>query len=62
VERRRITHGDCDPQREANHSPLPPGSPLDLAVRVQAPLNMGILSHRESRVARFDTARKAIVL
>jgi hypothetical protein len=39
-----------------------PFSPIDIAVRVQAPLNMGILSHRESKVAKFDTARQQIVL
>jgi hypothetical protein len=31
-------------------------------VRVQAPLNMGILSHRESKVARFDQRKQQIVL
>ena len=31
-----------------------PYSPIDIAVRVQAPLNMGILSHRESKVAKFN--------
>ena len=39
-----------------------PYSPIDLAVRVQAPLNMGILSHRESKVARFDTQKQQIIL
>ncbi len=39
-----------------------PFSPVDLAVRVQAPLNMGILSHRESKVARFDAEKREIVL
>jgi predicted dehydrogenase len=39
-----------------------PYSPIDIAVRVQAPLNMGILSHRESKVARFDKAKQQIVL
>jgi predicted dehydrogenase len=39
-----------------------PFSPIDIAVRVQAPLNMGILSHRESKVAKFDKARQQIVL
>ena len=39
-----------------------PYSPIDIAVRVQAPLNMGILSHRESKVARFDKATGKIVL
>jgi predicted dehydrogenase len=39
-----------------------PYSPVDIAVRVQAPLNMAILSHRESKVARFDRQTKQIVL
>jgi predicted dehydrogenase len=39
-----------------------PYSPIDTAVRVQAPLNMGILSHRENKVARFDKAKQQIVL
>ncbi|MBN1588845.1 MAG: Gfo/Idh/MocA family oxidoreductase [Pirellulales bacterium] len=36
--------------------------PIEMAVRVQAPLSMGILSHRENKVARFDTAKQEIVL
>jgi predicted dehydrogenase len=39
-----------------------PYSPIDIAVRVQAPLNMGILSHRESKVARWDKQAQKIVL
>ena len=39
-----------------------PYCPIDLAVRVQAPLNMGILSHREGKVARFDKQKMAIVM
>jgi len=39
-----------------------PYSPIDIAVRVQAPLNMGILSHRESKVCRFDRAKQQIVM
>ena len=39
-----------------------PYSPIDIAVRVQAPLNMGILSHRASKVATFDKQTKTIVL
>lgn len=39
-----------------------PFSPIDIAVRVQAPLNMGILSHRENKVARFDRQRQTIIL
>ena len=39
-----------------------PYSPIDIAVRVQAPLNMAILSHRESKVCRFDKAKQQIVM
>jgi predicted dehydrogenase len=39
-----------------------PYSPIDIAVRVQAPLNMGILSYRENKVARWDKENKKIVL
>jgi hypothetical protein len=39
-----------------------PYSPIDIAVRVQAPLNMGILSHRENKVAHFDTQKQQIVI
>ena len=39
-----------------------PYSPIDIAVRVQAPLNMGILSHRASKVAKFDKQTMAIEL
>ena len=39
-----------------------PYSPIDIAVRVQAPLNMGILSHREGKVVRFDPQKQQIVL
>lgn len=35
---------------------------IKMAVRVQAPLSMGILSHRESKVAIFDTTKQSIVL
>jgi hypothetical protein len=35
---------------------------IGMAVRVQAPLSMGILSHRENKVARFDKAKQQIVL
>jgi predicted dehydrogenase len=35
---------------------------IRMAVRVQAPLSMGILSHRENKVARFDKEKQAIVL
>ncbi len=39
-----------------------PYSPIDIAVRVQAPLNMGILAHREGKVARYDKSKQQIVL
>lgn len=35
---------------------------IAMAVRVQAPLSMGILSHRASKVATFDKATQQIVL
>ncbi len=44
------------------HSRRRPYSPIDVAVRVQAPLNMAILSHRESKVAKFDREKMTIVL
>jgi hypothetical protein len=37
-------------------------SPIDIAARVQAPLNMGIRSHREGKVAPFDARSGRIVL
>jgi predicted dehydrogenase len=40
----------------------PPLSPVDVGARVQAPLNMAILSYRENRVARFDAKKERIVL
>jgi predicted dehydrogenase len=39
-----------------------PYSPIDIAVRVQAPLNMGILSYRENKVARWDQQKPQIVM
>ncbi|GHT45656.1 oxidoreductase [Planctomycetales bacterium] len=36
--------------------------PISLGVRVQAPLSMGILSHRESKVALFDFENQSIVM
>jgi predicted dehydrogenase len=39
-----------------------PFSPIAAAVRVQAPLSMGILSHRENKVARFDRDQQKILL
>ena len=44
------------------HSRQKPFSPIDIAVRVQAPLNMGILSHRENKVAKFDKQKQTIIL
>jgi len=44
------------------HSRQQPLSDVDLAVRVQAPLNMGILAHRENKVAGFDAEKRQIVL
>jgi predicted dehydrogenase len=35
---------------------------IAMAVRVQAPLSMGILSHRESKVVKFDKQKMAIVM
>jgi hypothetical protein len=35
---------------------------IQMAVRVQAPLSMGILSHRSSKVALFDSEKQAITL
>ena len=34
---------------------------IAMAVKVQAPLSMGIVSHRESKVVKFDPARKAFI-
>jgi predicted dehydrogenase len=39
-----------------------PYSPIEIGVRVQAPLNMGILSHRENKVVRFDKQKGEIVM
>jgi predicted dehydrogenase len=39
-----------------------PFSPIGLAVKVQAPLNMAILSHRTSKVAAFDLEKQRIVI
>jgi predicted dehydrogenase len=35
---------------------------IAMAVRVQAPLSMGILSHRENKVVRFDKAKQEFIL
>ena len=39
-----------------------PLSPVDIGAKVQAPLNMAILSYRENKVARFDREKMEIVL
>ncbi|MHC4181556.1 MAG: hypothetical protein ACYSWU_29025 [Planctomycetota bacterium] len=39
-----------------------PLSPVHIGARVQAPLNMAILSYRENKVARFDMQKQRIVL
>ncbi len=39
-----------------------PLSPVDTGAKVQAPLNMAILSYRENRVALFDRQKQEIVL
>ena len=39
-----------------------PLSPVDVGAKVQAPLNMAILSFRENKVARFDRQKMEIVL
>jgi len=39
-----------------------PFSSIDLAVRVQAPLSMGVISHLENKVAMFDFEKQAITL
>ena len=39
-----------------------PLSPVDVGARVQAPLNMAILSYRENKMARFDVENEKIIL
>ena len=39
-----------------------PKCSIEMAVKVQAPLSMGILSHRENKVARFDKQTQSIVM
>lgn len=39
-----------------------PRCPIEMAVRVQAPLSMGILSHLENKVAMFDFEKQAIYM
>ncbi len=47
---------DCAASRQE------PYCPVDLGLRVQTPLIMGILSHRENKVALFDEDTRQIVL
>ena len=47
---------DCMKTRET------PMCPIDMAVRVQAPLSMGVLSHLENKVAMFDFEKQSIVM
>ncbi len=47
---------DCVKTREQ------PFSPISAAVRVQAPLSMGIIGHRENKVVKFDPGTKELVL
>lgn len=44
------------------HSRKRPLSPVSVGARVQAPLNMSILSYRESKMARFDRETEKIVI
>jgi len=39
-----------------------PACSIDIAVRVQAPLSMGIISHRENKCVLFDEKTKSLVL
>lgn len=39
-----------------------PACSIQIAVRVQAPLSMGVISHRESKVVRFDRANETLEL
>ena len=39
-----------------------PLSPVDVGAKVQAPLNMAILSYRENKVVRFDRQKQEIVV
>jgi len=47
---------DCVKTREQ------PFCSIDLALKVQAPLSMGVISHRESKVVKFDEATKDFML
>jgi predicted dehydrogenase len=39
-----------------------PMCPIEMAVRVQAPLSMGVLSHLENKVAMFDFEKQSIYM
>ena len=39
-----------------------PMCPIEMAVRVQAPLSMGVLSHMQNKVALFDFEKQSIVM
>ena len=39
-----------------------PACSIDIAVRVQAPLSMGVISHRENKVVLFDPDTQSLVL
>ena len=39
-----------------------PACSIGIAVRVQAPLSMGVISHRENKVVMFDSERQAFRL
>jgi len=39
-----------------------PACSIDMAVRVQAPLSMGIISHRENKCVLFDKQSQSLVL
>jgi predicted dehydrogenase len=39
-----------------------PVCPIDMSVRVQAPLSMGIISHRENKVVGFDSDNQTLTL
>jgi hypothetical protein len=47
---------------ECVHTRKQPKCNIGMAVCVQAPLSMGILSCRENKVARFDKERMSIVI
>ncbi len=38
-----------------------PYSPVDTALRVHAPLCMGVMSYRDDKVMKFDAQKTAIV-